>query len=34
MKKALGKEALEKEAIFWGGLRKQLSETPVKICRK
>ena len=34
MKKPLGKEALEKEAIFWGKLRKHLTENPVKICRK
>ena len=34
VKKPLGKKALEKEAIFWGSLRRQLAENPVKICRK
>ncbi len=34
MKKTLDKKALEKEAIFWGGLKRQLKENPVKICRK
>ncbi len=34
MKKTLDKKTLEKEAIFWGSLKRQLKENPVKICRK
>ncbi len=32
--KALDSRTLEKEAIFWGNLKRQLKENPVKICRK
>ena len=32
--KTLDSRTLEKEAIFWGNLKRQLKENPVKICRK
>lgn len=34
MKKALDRSAIEKEAMFWADIKKKLSETPVRICRK
>ena len=34
MKKALSREALLKEAAFWGNMKKALKEVPAKSCRK
>ncbi len=34
MKKALGREALKKEASFWEALKKATKENPGKVCRK
>ena len=33
-KKALTGKALEKEAIFWSGLKKMLERIPARSCRK
>jgi hypothetical protein len=33
MKKTLGKKALDKEAAFWGGMKKVV-ESPRKVCHK
>ena len=34
MKKVLSRKALEKEAAFWGGIKKTVTDKPVKACRK
>ncbi len=34
MKKPLSKSALEKEAAFWGNLKKVSKDHPAKVCRK
>ncbi len=34
MKKVVSREAIEKEATFWKGIRKAVGETPRKVCHK
>jgi hypothetical protein len=34
MKQALSKEALAKEAAFWGYVKKAIAENPGKVCHK
>jgi hypothetical protein len=34
MKQALNKEALAKEAAFWGNVKKVVAENPGKVCHK
>jgi hypothetical protein len=34
VKKALSKEALDKEAAFWTSLKKAVKENPGKVCHK
>jgi hypothetical protein len=34
MKKANGKKILEKEALFWNGIKKSLGKSAAKLCHK
>jgi hypothetical protein len=34
MKKAVSKEALDREAAFWEAIKKTVSEQPHKVCHK
>ncbi len=34
MKKPLSEKAREKEAAFWGNLKRVSKDHPVKVCRK
>jgi hypothetical protein len=34
MKKAVSKEALDREATFWGKMKRSVAENPRKVCHK
>lgn len=34
MRKTMSKKALVKEAAFWEGIKKTVTENPRKVCRK
>lgn len=34
MKKTVSKEALDREAAFWGAIKRTVSDNPRKVCHK